>query len=228
MKKIIKLTESDLTRIVKRVISENMESEMIDNVKNEIIQSISKEDLMFLGKMYSELGAEQFKDITKDVIEDENVEGELSEISFKVTNTSEIEKINKLKELIGQIALLGIPFSALGTYNQYNREVPDESGVLMFGIITAALVGLSLLRKVPIQGKPVSHKMKGSSFQRSVENQLDNMDISDKSFEDVIKHFESVGIPSHVSIPLISDWAEKNNVDFINNKREYKHTRRYA
>ena len=228
MKKIIKLTESDLTRIVKRVISENTESEMIDNVKNEIIQSISKEDLMFLGKMYSELGAEQFKDITKDVIEDENVEGELSEISFKVTNTSEIEKINKLKELIGQIALLGIPFSALGTYNQYNREVPDESGVLMFGIITAALVGLSLLRKVPIQGKSVPHKMKGSGFQRSVENQLDNMDITDKSFEDVIKHFESVGIPSHVSIPLISDWAEKNNVDFINNKREYKHTRRYA
>ena len=82
MKKIIKLTESDLTRIVKRVISENMESEMIDNVKNEIIQSISKEDLMFLGKMYSELGAEQFKDITKDVIEDEKVERELSEISF--------------------------------------------------------------------------------------------------------------------------------------------------
>ena len=228
MKKIIKLTESDLTRIVKRVISENMESEMIDNVKNEIIQSISKEDLMFLGKMYSELGAEQFKDITKDVIEDEKVEGELSEISFKVTNTSEIEKINKLKELIGQIALAGIPFSSLAAYNQYNREVPDESGVLMFGIITAALVGLSLLRKVPIQGKSVPHKMKGSGFQRSVENQLDNMDISDKSFEDVIKHFESVGIPSHVSIPLISDWAEKNNVDFINKKKEYKHTRRYA
>ena len=228
MKKIIKLTESDLTRIVKRVISENMESEMIDNVKNEITQSISKEDLMFLGKMYSELGAEQFKDITKDVIEDEKVEGELSEISFKVTNTSEIEKINKLKELIGQIALAGIPFSSLAAYNQYNREVPDESGVLIFGIITAALVGLSLLRKVPIQGKSVPHKMKGSAFQRSVENQLDNMDITDKSFEDVIKHFESVGIPSHVSIPLISDWAEKNNVDFINKKKEYKHTRRYA
>ena len=56
MKKIIKLTESDLTRIVKRVISENMESEMIDNVKNEIIQSISKEDLMFLGNTFFGFG----------------------------------------------------------------------------------------------------------------------------------------------------------------------------
>jgi hypothetical protein len=69
---------------IKDYVLENMESEMIDNVKNEIIQSISKEDLMFLGKMYSELGPEEFKDITQDVIENEDSQSELSEISFKV------------------------------------------------------------------------------------------------------------------------------------------------
>jgi len=88
------------------------------------------------------------------------------------------------------------------------------------------LVGLSLLRKVPIQGKSVPHKMKGSKFQKTVETRLDNMDVSNKSFEDVINDFARIGIPSHVSMPLISDWAEKNGVDFKN--IEKKHKRRFA
>ena len=222
MGKIIRLTESQLTSIVKKVISENMESEMIDNVKNEIIQSISKEDLIFLGKMYNELGPEEFKDITQDVIENEDSQGELSEISFRVKDSSDIERINKLKELIGQISMAALPLTAAAGIGQMNREVPDESGVLMFGIIGAALVGLSLLRKVPIQGKSVSHKMKGSKFQKAVEARLDNMDLSNKSFEDVIKDFEHMGIPSHVSIPLISDWSEKNGVDFKNIEKKHK------
>ena len=226
MKKIVRLTESQLTSIVKRVISENMESEMIDNVKNEIIQSISKEDLIFLGKMYNELGPEEFKDITQDVIENEDSQGELSEISFRVKNSSDIERINKLKELIGQISMAALPLTAAAGIGQMNREVPDESGVLMFGIISAALVGLSLLRKVPIRGKSVPDKMKGSKFQNSVENQLNNMDISNKSFEDIVHYFKRIGIPSHISIPLISDWAEKNGVDFKD--IEKKHKRRFA
>ena len=226
MKKIIRLTESQLTSIVKRVISENMKSEMIDNVKNEIIQSISKEDLIFLGKMYNELGPEEFKDIAQDVIENEDSQGELSEISFRVKDSSDIEKIKKLKELIGQISIISLPLTTAAGIGQMNREVPDESGALMFGIISAALLGLSLLRKVPVQGKSVPLKMKWSKVQKAVESQLDNMDVSNKSFEDVINDFARMGIPSDVSIPLISDWAEKNGVDFKD--IEKKHTRRFA
>jgi hypothetical protein len=48
------------------------------------------------------------------------------------------------------------------------------------------------------------------------------MDVSNKSFEDVINDFARIGIPSHVSIPLISDWAEKNGVDFKNIEKKYK------
>jgi hypothetical protein len=222
MKKIVRLTESQLTSIVKRVISENMKSEMIDNVKNEIVQSISKEDLMFLGKMYSELGPEEFKDITQDVIENEDSQGELSEISFRVKDSSDIDRVNKLKELIGQISIVALPLTAAAGIGQMNREVPDESGVLMFGIIGAALVGLSLIRKVPIKGKPVSDKMVGSRIQKTIESELDNMDLSNKSFEDVIEYFERMGVPNHVSIPLITDWAEKNGVGFKNIKKKRK------
>jgi hypothetical protein len=222
MKKVIRLTESQLTSIVKRVISENMKSEMIDNVKNEIIQSVSKEDLMFLGKMYNELGPEGFKDITQDVIDNEDSQGELSEISFRVKDSSDIDRINKLKELIGQISIAALPLTAAAGIGQMNREVPDESGVLMFGIIGAALVGLSLLRKVPIKGKPVPDKMMGSKIQTTIESQLDDMDLSNKSFEDVIEYFERMGVPNRISIPLISDWAEKNGVDFKNIKKKRK------
>ena len=225
MGKIIRLTESDLTKIVRRVISENQKSEMIDDIKDEIIQKISKEDLMFLGKMYTELGPDQFKDITSDVIDGEQ-DGELSEISFKVGNRADMDKIKKLKDLIGQIALLGIPFSALAAYNQYNREVPDESGVLMFGIITAALVGASLLRKVPIKGKPVPEKLKGSRMENSIESTLNNMDISGYSFEKIVDHFENLGVNSNMSIPIILNWAEKNNVTF--KKDKVKHTPRWG
>jgi hypothetical protein len=52
------------------------------------------------------------------------------------------------------------------------------------------------------------------------------MDLSNKSFEDVVADFELMGIPNHVSIPLISDWAEKNGVHFKNIKKKYK--RRFA
>jgi hypothetical protein len=222
MGKIIRLTESQLTSIVRRVISENMKSEMIDDVKNEIVQSISKEDLMFLGKMYSELGPEEFKDITQDVIENEDSQSELSEISFKVKDSSDIDRINRLKEIIGQITIIALPVTAAAGIGQMNREVPDESGALFFGIIGAALVGLNLLRKVPIKGKTVPDNMKGSRIQKAIESQLDDMDLSNKSFEDVVADFELIGIPNHVSIPLISDWAEKNGVHFKNIKKKYK------
>jgi hypothetical protein len=177
---------------------------------------------MFLGKMYSELGPEEFKDITQDVIENEDSQSELSEISFKVKDSSDIDRINRLKEIIGQITIIALPVTAAAGIGQMNREVPDESGALFFGIIGAALVGLNLLRKVPIKGKTVPDNMKGSRIQKAIESQLDDMDLSNKSFEDVVADFELIGIPNHVSIPLISDWAEKNGVHFKNIKKKYK------
>jgi hypothetical protein len=62
MKKIIKLTESDLTRIVKRVIKENdVKTSLIDTIKNEGFKSASEmvggaENLMKLLDIKSPMG----------------------------------------------------------------------------------------------------------------------------------------------------------------------------
>ena len=75
MKKVIRLTESDLTRIVKRIIRENEEQKITDEVTNIILNNISKEDLLTLGKLYNSIGEYEFKDVAKDVV-DSVIEGD--------------------------------------------------------------------------------------------------------------------------------------------------------
>ena len=224
-KHILGLYESDLTRIVKRVISENEKSEMIDDVKDEIINNISKQDLMFLGKMYLELGDDKFKDIVKDVIGDKPNEEELSEISFRTNDMDKVDKITKLKQTLEPIFIIAASLSAAAAFNQYNREVPDESGILLYGIISAALVGAGLISKIPIKGKRVPENLKGTKIQKNIESYLDNSDLSHQTFEDVVRHFETIGVPTKVSMPIISDWAEKNGVSFI---KKHKYTPRFG
>ena len=69
MKKIIRLTESDLTRIVKRIIRENEEQQFTDEVTNIILNNISKEDLLTLGKLYNSIGGDEFKDVAEEVVD---------------------------------------------------------------------------------------------------------------------------------------------------------------
>jgi hypothetical protein len=52
------------------------------------------------------------------------------------------------------------------------------------------------------------------------------MDISGYSFEKIVDHFENLGVNSNMSIPIILNWAEKNNVTF--NKDKVKHTPRWG
>jgi hypothetical protein len=99
MGKVIRLTESDLTKIVKRVIRENEEQQIADEVTNTILSNISKEDLLTLGKLYNSIGEDEFKNFTEDivdnVIDDKNVNESigLSKIGITVDTESEKDKI---------------------------------------------------------------------------------------------------------------------------------------
>jgi hypothetical protein len=101
MSKVIRLTESDLTNIVKHVIRENEEQKVASEIKKEIIQTLSKDDLLFLGKLYNKLGKEGFEDTVEDEIESQFSEEVNETISyskgyFKVANEEEREKLQSI------------------------------------------------------------------------------------------------------------------------------------
>ena len=62
MKKIVSLTESDLTRIVKRVIKENEEKDAIEKIAKFVFSKLPKDDIEFIGNLYKELGYDKFED----------------------------------------------------------------------------------------------------------------------------------------------------------------------
>ena len=101
MGKVIRLTESDLTNIVKRVIRENEEQKVESEIKQEIIQTLSNDDLLFLGKLYNKLGKEGFEDTVEDEIESQfseevNETTSYSKGNFKVANEEERKRLQKI------------------------------------------------------------------------------------------------------------------------------------
>lgn len=143
MKKVIKLTENDLMRIVKRVINENMESKIESNVednkeeaKDVIKQILTPDEIEFLGKLYQEEGERNFKQDIKQAAEDvKSMEtGDLTEEEFD--NMSDEEY--KLRSIVDKIITKGSVIAALGI-------VPAAmfvSGGAAAGLGVAAFLGM--------------------------------------------------------------------------------------
>jgi hypothetical protein len=116
MKKIVRLTESDLIKLVKRVVKESEGGEM-DSKKEkavEVIQDILKpSEIEFLKKEFQNLGKEGLKDEVEYVMSvDESGElGEEEEMSEKEYKLRHI--VNKLIKKGGVLAALGIVPAAM-------------------------------------------------------------------------------------------------------------------
>jgi hypothetical protein len=224
MKKVVRLTESDLTRIVKRIIRENEEQQITDEVTNIILNNISKEDLLTLGKIYNSIGEDEFKDVTEDVV-DSVIEGDtVSEsIGFSrrgITVDTEAEK-NKLEltKIITRFAttVLSLMTGAV-TINTLNPQHQDIDSAMVAGIITAALVGTNLLTRIPhkIGTKPLPKKLKDSRMAKLVDSELKNFDDPRNTLiQDAIEHLMDKRIPETVARQFIEDWEETNNIKFV-------------
>jgi hypothetical protein len=224
MKKIVRLTESDLTRIVKRIIRENEEQQITDEVTNIILNNISKEDLLTLGKIYNSIGEDEFKDVAEDVV-DSVIEGDtVSEsIGFSkrgITVDTEAEK-NKLEltKIITRFAttVLSLMTGAV-TINTLNPQHQDIDSAMVAGIITAALVGTNLLTRIPhkIGTKPLPKKLKDSRMAKLVDSELKNFDDPRNTLiQDAIKHLMDKRIPETVARQFIENWEEINNIKFV-------------
>jgi len=224
MKKIVRLTESDLTRIVKRIIRENEEQQITDEVTNIILNNISKEDLLTLGKIYNSIGEDEFKDVAEDVV-DSVIEGDtVSEsIGFSkrgITVDTEAEK-NKLEltKIITRFAttVLSLMTGAV-TINTLNPQHQDIDSAMVAGIITAALVGTNLLTRIPhkIGTKPLPKKLKDSRMAKLVDSELKNFDDPRNTLiQDAIEHLMDKRIPETVARQFIENWEEINNIKFV-------------
>jgi hypothetical protein len=219
MKKIIRLTESDLTRIVKRIIRENEEQQITDEVTNIILNNISKEDLLTLGKLYNSIGEDEFKDVVDSVIEGDTVSESIgfSKRGITVDTESEKDKLEVAK-IITRLAttVLSLMTGAV-TINTLNPQHQDIDSAMVAGIITAALVGTNLLTRIPhkIGTKPLSNKLKKSRMVALVDSELKNFDNPKNTLiDDVIKHLMGKGIPETVTRQFIEDWEETNNIKF--------------
>jgi hypothetical protein len=213
-----------LTRIVKRIIRENEEQQITDEVTNIILNNISKEDLITLGKLYNSIGEDEFKDVAEDVV-DSVIEGDtVSEsIGFSrrgITVDTEAEK-NKLEltKIITRFAttVLSLMTGAV-TINTLNPQHQDIDSAMVAGIITAALVGTNLLTRIPhkIGTKPLPKKLKDSRMAKLVDSELKNFDDPRNTLiQDAIKHLMDKRIPETVARQFIENWEEINNIKFV-------------
>ena len=188
MKKIIRLTESDLTKIVKRVIRENEEQKIADEVTKTILNNISKEDLLTLGRLYKNMGEDEFKDVAEDVVdsvvENENVSESIGLSSKGFTYDSKTEK-NKLEvakiitRLASTILTLMTGSISLGAYRS-----EDFESSMVAGIIASAMIGANLLTRIPhnLKVEPLPEKLKGSRMEKMVDNEMKKIYSKKKGF----------------------------------------------
>ena len=226
MGKVIRLTESDLTKIVKRVIRENEEQKIADEVTNTILSNISKEDLLTLGKLYNSIGEDKFKNFTEDivdnVIDDENVNESigLSKRGIKVDTESEEDKIDSIKIMTRLVSTLFSLITGGASYSfshlQQQTQENIDAGIVM-GIVAAAMVGANLLTRIPhkIESKPLPEKLKDSRMAKLVDRELKKFpEQSNTLLSDVIKHLVEIGIPEKAVRQFVDNWEETNNIKF--------------
>ena len=224
MKKIVRLTESDLTRIVKRIIRENEEQQITDEVTNIILNNISKEDLLTLGKLYNSIGEDEFKDVVEDVV-DSVIEGDtvsesigFSRRGITVDTQSEKDKLDVAKIITRFATTVLSLLTGAVTINTLNPQHQDIDSAMVAGIITAALVGTNLLSRIPhkIGTKPLPKKLKDSRMAKLVDSELKNFDDPRNTLiQDAIEHLMDKRIPETVARQFIEDWEETNNIKFV-------------
>ena len=226
MGKVIRLTESDLTKIVKRVIRENEEQQIADEVTNTILNNISKEDLLTLGKLYNSIGEDEFKNFTEDivdnVIDDKNVNESigLSKIGITVDTESEEDKIDSIKIMTRLVSTLFSLITGGASYSfshlQQQTQENIDAGIVM-GIVAAAMVGANLLTRIPhkIASKPLPEKLKDSRMSKLVDRELKKFpEPSNTLLSDVIEHLVEIGIHEKVVRQFVDNWEETNNIKF--------------
>ena len=231
MKKVVRLTESDLTRIVKRIIRENEEQQITDEVTNIILNNISKEDLLTLGKIYNSIGEDEFKDVAEDVV-DSVIEGETVSESIRLTNkgyTLDTEsgkvKFEAAKLMTQVITGLLTLITNAGLFDNLNLEYQDIDVAMVKGIITAASVGTFLLTKIPhtVASKPLPEKLKNSRMVGLVDSELKQFNNPKNTLIDtVIEHLIGKGIPEKVARQLIENWEKTNNIRFRRTPETFK------
>ena len=221
MKKVIRLTESDLTRIVKRVLRENEEQQMTDEVTNLILSNISKEDLMALGQLYNSLGEDEFTDVAEDVV-DSVIEGDtvseslgFSKGRITVSNEAEKDKLEATK-IITRLATTMVSLIAGAiTLNTLNPQHQDIDAAMVTGIVTASMIGANLLSRIPhkIAAKPLPEKLKNSRIVKLVDDEMKKNNLKGKELGDVVNHFVKLGYPEEMITNFILNWMDKNNVN---------------
>lgn len=222
MKKVIQLTEADLTRIVKRVLRENEEQKIADEVANLILTNISKEELMTLGQLYNTLGEDEFRDAAEDavdkVIDDEPVNESLgfSKGRFTVTNQDEKNKFEATKVITQVLTSMMALITGGLTYAFSDSSQENIDAALVTGVLTAALAGANLLTRIPhkISAKPLPEKLRTSRMKNFIDTEMKKLTPKSMTFEQVLEHFEKLGFPDNTVEKFILNWADDNNVTF--------------
>ena len=136
MKKIVRLKESDLVRLVKRVIKEQEESISVEEIKHKLLDELPDTKIMTLGKLLRNLGHEEFVELAMDAAEE-------------AIGSSSIEESEKTKTAMFMAATVGeilslISVGPVGIYSvQEDNLVPLIVEVLVF----LASVGTQSLTK---------------------------------------------------------------------------------
>lgn len=98
MKKIIKLTESDLTNIVKRVITESKNDRIVFGS-----QISNGSNLEFIEKGYTPYYLDLSKDGDYKIVKVKNLKGDLPKTTFYFLNERELELLQRLTDNINNL-----------------------------------------------------------------------------------------------------------------------------
>ena len=240
MKKIVRLTESDLTKIVKRVIKENEEKDAIEKIAKFVFSKLPKDDIKFIGNLYKELGYDKFEDTIEDVINDDLVTERVffSTSGFEAENEEDIEKIEDIKNKIvrilggntsggdsseyfsnlirriGGASIIPIIIQMMGNNSNIDLEHPPLAVLLVPIMVVLGGLALKVVEKTPINvSYDFDEKIRGGKFQKMIDSKLDNLNKK-ASMDSVIKYFENLGIPETEIRPFIYDWEKRNNFMF--------------
>lgn len=148
---IVQLNESDLLRIVKRIIRENKESDLANNLTDFIKNKVPADDLKFILQMYNELGKEKFEDVVEDGVTDavEDIKDikmidekiSLSKKGVDVETEADFMKVLELKSKINSIC------------TNYLKSIPYNLLVFLIGTIVGGFGEVSSVDQSSVESK---------------------------------------------------------------------------
>jgi hypothetical protein len=134
MKKVIRLTESDLVRLVKRVVKESEENNSVE-VAQEVVSQLSDDQISQLKKQINRMGPERF------LSKFESAVGCLSQHSINEDEESDIEnKLQSAEQYCGigvMVTLAGLTMVALGQDYSTGNQIADV-GMAIFSLLMSA------------------------------------------------------------------------------------------